>query len=42
VSKRELGQRETMIPSVQVDLFRCFVEEFGGWNRNGGQQSDGK
>jgi hypothetical protein len=31
-----------MIPSVQVDFFRCLVEEFGGGNRNGGEKSDGK
>jgi hypothetical protein len=37
-----LGQRDRMIPSVQVDLFRCSVEEFGGGNRNGGEKSDGR
>jgi hypothetical protein len=42
VNERELEQRASMIPSVQVDLFRSSVEDFGHGNRNGGENGDGK
>jgi hypothetical protein len=40
VSERELGQRESTIPSVQVDLFRRSVKGFGGGNQIGGERRE--